>query len=322
MNKIKVVGIIVLILSISLAILSSYIRNENKINSSLLETINKQKAFTQEISKNIFYIYKNKNSSKVHLEESIKSFLENMNNRDNTLKEIPSKDIKKQSEVIVILWNKFYLDVQKFRTQSKVSSPYSSILLEKTVNNIYTINLKLIVEFNKLISIHQGYFHNILHNYRSLQYSLFLLMCLFLIYLFTQIKLIINFIQQFSKRSKDVIKNSSISELTPMEVKNSNKDLKIATENFNFLVQKINDSITYSSNSIEHTSKSLTQIETNIEEFLTLLNSMDENKEIDVQMTKKEDVVIQSLDELMNITDALNNLRSDLENLTKIKNKN
>ena len=173
MNKIKIVGMIVLILSISLAMLSSYISNENKVNNKLLETINKQKEFTQEISKNIFYIYKNKNSSTAQLDESIKNFLENMRNRDNTLNEIPSKDIKKQSDKIVVLWNKFYLDVQKFRNQNKISSPYGSILLEKTVNNIYTINLKLIVEFNKLILIHKGYFHNVLHNHRVLQYTLF-----------------------------------------------------------------------------------------------------------------------------------------------------
>jgi len=320
MNKIKIVGIIVVLLSITLAMLSSYISNENKVNSNLLETINKQKAFTQEISKNIFYIYKNKNTSTKQLEESIRSFLANMNNRDNTLNEIESKDIKKQSKRIVVLWNKFYLDVQKFRTQYKISSPYSSILLEKTVNNIYNINLSLIVEFNKLILIHQGYFHNILHNYRILQYSLFLIMSILLIYLFTQIKVIIAFIQKFSKTSKELIENSSISKLTPLEPEKGNEDVQIATDNFNFLVKKINNSIEYSHSSIAHTSKSLEQIEDNIEEFLTLLNTMDENKEIDVEMTKKEDAVIQSLDELMNITAALDNLQSDLENLIKLKN--
>jgi cysteinyl-tRNA synthetase len=110
----------------------------------------------------------------------------------------------------------------------------------------------------------------------------------------------------------------------PIEIENSNTDIKNAANNFNFLVQKINRSIQYSYKSIEHTSQSLKQIENSIEEFLILLNTMDENRDIDIQMTKKEDAVIQSLEELMNVTAALDNLQSDLENLyqpkTKLKN--
>ena len=63
MNKIKVSGIIIFSLLIALLMVSKNISDHTKINNNLLETINKQKGFTQEIAKNIFYIYKNKNSS-------------------------------------------------------------------------------------------------------------------------------------------------------------------------------------------------------------------------------------------------------------------
>ena len=63
MNKIKIAGVLLFILSIGLAILFYYTNNQNRVNTTLLNTINEQKAFTQEISKNIFYIYKNKNAS-------------------------------------------------------------------------------------------------------------------------------------------------------------------------------------------------------------------------------------------------------------------
>ncbi len=180
MKKIKIVGTIIFILSITLAIVSFYISDQNKINSGFLETINKQKAFTQEISKNIFYIYKNKNKNIKQLDQSIKDFLENMNQRDDTLKELKSPLIKKQSDKIVILWNKFYLDVQKFRNQHKTISTYTNILLEKTVKDIYNTNLQLIIEFDKFIVIHQNFILNKSYIYKNIQYSLFLIFLIFL----------------------------------------------------------------------------------------------------------------------------------------------
>ncbi|MCK5110521.1 MAG: hypothetical protein KAQ94_03295 [Arcobacteraceae bacterium] len=320
MTKIKIVGIAIFILSFALVIISGYIGNQNKINNSLLETINQQKAFTQEISKNIFYIYKNKNSSTVQLDESIKSFLDNMSQRDNTLNEVPSPLIKKQSEKIVILWNKFYLDVQKFRNQSKVTTAYTNIILETTVKDIYSVNLILIVEFDKLISIHTDYFHDILHYYKLIQYILFIVMSGLLIYLFTQIKVIIAFIQRFSQTSKKVIENSTIAQLEPMEIVSNNIEITKATNDFNFLVDKINNSIEQSTVSMQYTSQSLEQIENNIEEFLEFLAVINNDKDIDIQMTKKEDAVIESLEELMTSQAKLEDLKVDLNNLIKSHN--
>ncbi len=266
MTKIKIVGIIILALSLALAMVSGYISNHNKVNNSLLETINQQKAFTQEISKNIFYIYKNKNGSITQLDKSIKSFLNNMDKRDNTLDEVPSEEIKKQSKKIVLLWNKFYLDVQKFRNQNKISSPYINIIVERTVRDIYATNLKLIYEFDKLIFIHQGYFHDIVHNYRLLQYFLFFILVLSLVYLIIYI-------------SK-------------------------ATSNLDFLIKKIDKSIV-----------SIDQIENNVEEFLETIDTTNN----DIELTKKEDAVIESLEELMNSSIRLKQLKIDLDNLIKLK---
>jgi len=320
MKKIKIVGAIILLLSIILAIISQYLIEQNKINTDLLKSINQQKSFTQEISKNIFYIYRSKNKDMKQLDLLTKKFIENMNQRDNKLYEMESNLIKKQKDKIIHLWNSLYSDVRKFKNQNKNTTIYSNLILEKTVNNIYKTNLILILEFDKLILEHQKQFHVDLHFYKTLQYVLFLLLTMLLVYLFTQVKDIMIFIQKFRKNTKSVIKNSSISELKPMEVKNNNQDIQDATDNFNFLLKKVNDSITYSYQSLEHTSNSLVKVEDNIEEFLTILNKMDENNSIDIDMAKKEDAVIQSLEELINLNEKLNNLKEDLEELVKNKN--
>ncbi|WP_415398192.1 hypothetical protein [Sulfurimonas sp. CS5] len=315
MTKIKVVGVLVFILSIALAFLSSYISNENKNNNHILDNINSQKDFTQEISKNIFYIYKNQNTSTKQLDDSIRKFIDNLNNKDKVLNKINSVAIKNKNDEIVLLWNKFYLHVQNFRDTRKVMTAYSSILLEQVVNDIYNTNIKLVVEFNELTKMHNQYFQEKIDNEKNLQYLLFITLVLLLIYLFSQLKNVITFMQKFIQTSKNIITNSSIKELEPINVNQNNNELLQASNNFNFLVEKINSSIEHSTNSIEHSYNSLEHVERNIEDLLELLSVMDEDESIDKELTKKEDALIQSLEELTSSALKLENLKSDLDNL-------
>ncbi len=320
MTKIKTVGALIFALSIILALLFNYISKQNRVNSELLNTINMQKAFTQEVSKNVFYIYKNPNSSHKELDKYMKKFAQEMNTRENKFQIISSKEIEKQNKTITKEWNKFYLSVQYFRDQSKVTSTYSTLVLQKTVNNIYNKNLMLVVNLNKLIELHQVYFENQLQNYRTIQYALFILLFLLLIYLFTQLKVTISFIQKFLYTSQNIITKSTIKELEPIEVQNSTSDILEATNNFNFLVQKINSSIDNSATSIEHSVKSLELVEDNIEDLLDLVAIMEENSEVDRELTKREDTLIQSLEELTTSAQNLKALKEALHNLTSHSN--
>jgi len=320
MTKIKVVGVLIFILSIVLALLSSYISNQNKIHNQILDNINYQKDFTQEISKNIFYIYKNQGASSKQLDDSIRKFVHNLNNTDKALNNINSLKIKNKNDEIVLLWNKFYLHVQNFRDKRKIITAYSSILLEKVVNDIYSTNINLVVEFNKLIKLHNQHYSQAIESDKTLQYVLFFILVLLLIYLFTQLKNIIIFMQKFIHTSKNIITNSSIKELEPINVKQNTNELLEASNNFNFLVEKINRSIEHSTNSIEHSYKSLEHLERNIEDLLELLSVMDEDESIDKELTKKEDALIQSLEELTSSTLKLENLKSDLDKLVAYSN--
>ena len=75
MNKIKIVCAFIFIVAVTLALLFNYTSQENNSHDNFLNTVNEQKAFTQEISKNIFYIYKNKHASTKQLDVSIKEFI-------------------------------------------------------------------------------------------------------------------------------------------------------------------------------------------------------------------------------------------------------
>jgi len=314
-NKIKIVGILIFSTSIILAILSIYISKQNKINNDLLNAVNTQKAFTQETSKTIFYLYKNHNSSHQELDKSIKQFINIMNIQNTQLVTISNQEFLKQNKKIIKIWNEFYFYVQKFRDQSKTTTTYSNILLEKTVNTIYKKNLMLIVELDKLIEINKAQLYLSIDAFKNIQYVLFAVLVLLLIYLFTQVKLIISFIQKFLQTSQNIIINSSIKDLEQIQVKNNTADVLEATNNFNILVKNIDISIESSSNLIEHSCKSLELVEQNIEDLLDLLNAMDENNEFDKNLAKKEDAIIQSLEELSTSSQSLQALKNDLQQL-------
>lgn len=303
MNKIKVVGGLIFLLSILLALLSSFIGSQNRVNSGTLSFINEQKAFTQEISKSIFYTYRNAKTSSKTLDETIKNYLENakMNESEFT-----------QNRFITTLWNIFYADVQKFRNQQKVATGYNSVITAKLVNRIYHNNVLLVKEFDKLIELKQAQYQKDIEGYRLFQYLLFFILIGLLIYLFTQVRVVIEFIQKFSKTSKSIIENSTIQGLKPME-ETEQRSLKEATENYNHLVEKINTSIEYSSQSMEQTSKALEGVEQNIEDFMELLSTMQESRSD--ELFEKEDAVIDSLETLMQLKGRLVDLKRDLDGL-------
>ncbi|MCF6309599.1 MAG: hypothetical protein L3J19_03860 [Sulfurimonas sp.] len=304
MRKIKTVGALIFILSIVLSVLFIYTSKENLVHNNFTNSINKQKGFTQDISKNIFYIYKNKDASTEALDNSIKHFLEHMKNKNTTM----------QSKRIVMLWNDFYLHVQHFRDQMKSSSLYSDILLQKSVKDIYNINSKLIIEFDKFIKTEESNFNEEHNVYKLTLNTLFLILVLLLLYLFTQLKSVITFVQKFLLTSKSIITNSSIKELEPIEINDSDGDISQASDNFNTLVKKINSSIEHSSSSIQHSSKSLEIVEQHIEELVDLIYTMNGDSR-DKELRKKDDTVIQSLEELSSAAKALKNLKNDLDNL-------
>jgi len=320
MTKIKIVGALVFLISISLLIFFNTLSHDDKHNDKILDALNEQKAFTQEISKNIFYIYKNKDISAKELDKFIDKYIENMNSKSELFSSISSPEIKKQNEKIVLLWNKFYLYVQQFRDKNKITTLYSNILLEKIVKNVYNTNLKLVVAFDKLIVMHQIYFQKIHENSRNIQYSLFLLLIILLIYLFTQVQTTITFIQKFLQTSKKIITNSSIKDLEYIEIDKSSQEISQASANFNFLVEKINNSIEFSAKSIENSYNSLEICEKNIEELMELLSVMEEDSNVDKELRPEEDALILSLEELSISAINLKNLQSDLKSLILKKN--
>ncbi len=309
MFKIKVVSVLIFVLSIVLALLFNTISEQNRVNTASMSMINEQKSYTQEISKSILYLYKNRGSSTEQLDSNIEKFLANMTHKN---------EHSPQHDVLVKMWNEFYAVVQKFRKERDVSSAYSSITVDALVNDIYKKNQKLILEFNTFIDSKQKHYDEMIERYKNTEYILYFVMVLLLIYLFTQVHEIIAFIQKFTTTSKTIIQKATIKDLKPMQIHQNDEALKEATQNFNHLVNQIDMSIVYAQESIEHTTVSLEEVEQKIEDLMTLISQMQEEKSD--ALYQKEDAVIDSLETLMNLTNQLKNLQQDLNKLTSTNN--
>jgi len=309
MFKIKVVSVLIFVLSIILALLFNTISEKNRVNSAFMSMINEQKSYTQEISKSILYLYKNRGSSTEQLDSNIEKFLANMAHKHED---------SPQHDVLVKMWNEFYAVVQRFRKERDVSSAYSSITVDALVNDIYKKNLKLIIEFNTFIDNKQKHYDERIEYYKNIEYILYFVMLVLLIYLFTQVREIIAFIQKFTSTSKSIIQKATIKDLKPMKIRENGETLKEATQNFNHLVEKIDKAIVYSQESITHTTIALEEVEQKIEDLMTLISQM-QDEESDA-LYQKEDAVIDSLETLMNLTDRLKDLHKDLDKLTSMNN--
>ncbi|WP_310441643.1 hypothetical protein [Sulfurimonas sp.] len=305
MKKIKIVGALIFLLSLALAAIFYHTSKTISQHNALMSIMNEQKNFTQEISKHIFYIYQYPESTTKRLDESIKLFSNSMSGREQGLQ---------KSKKIIDLWNNFYLHVQHFRDSIKISSPYSNTLLEKEVKTIYNINFALILESDKFIKGYKKDFEERLNNYKTVEYLLFLILLFLLLYIFTQLKDVIAFVQKFLFASKKILSKSSIKELQPIKINNINSNMHNANDNFNTFLEKINGSIQDASSSIEHSYKSLEIVEQNIEDLVELIYTMNEGSR-DQELRKKEDAIIQSFEELGISTKKLINLKKDLDNL-------
>ncbi len=314
MTKIKLLSVLIFVLALTLAYFSKYVSMENERYTKQLKVINEQKAFTQEISKNIFYMYNNEEHSTKLLDGAIRSFVKNMEQREDILDEIFSADIQKQRQAIVKEWNHFYLLVQKFRDLNKINSnAYTNIALKELVTEIYDANVHLIEAFDTLIDFYKEEFERFNYLSKVVHIALYIVLLLLLLYFFTQLKYIMAFIQRFLQRSKNIVTQKSVKGIKPIEKVSHNQEIDVAVENFNTLVEKIDISIDDSSLAIERASDSLEEIEKQIEELLDFMSSVDSDRLYDKEMIKKEDILIEALDELTTSIQKLHKLKENIK---------
>ena len=318
-TKIKFIGVLFIVLMTSIIATTIYLNEKNKKDALIINVAGKQRMLTQNISKNIFYLYHNNNDSYSELESSTIEFIYNLNSlKDgNTLIGIPKApkdEIAKQLSKVEILWNNFHKNIDEFKILNQNNDKNNEAILKNIVNSVYSTNTILLTEVDNLVSMNTTYTEQKSDYLRYIQYLFALIIIFLIIYSFSQLKSMEENAKRFFEESKRIMQNANNELLVPIKIE-AEKEIVEATDTINCFIDKINSAMTYSANAIEQSKNASIKLEEITDEFDKVIDELTNSADISKQLNKSEDIVIQSQENLMNSTKKLQELKNELDKL-------
>ena len=318
-TKIKFIGVLFIVLMTSIIATTIYLNEKNKKDALIINVAGKQRMLTQNISKNIFYLYHNNNDSYSELESSTIEFIYNLNSlKDgNTLIGIPkapTDEIAKQLSKVEILWNNFHKNIDEFKFLIQNNDKNNEAILKNIVNSVYSTNTILLTEVDNLVSMYTTYTEQKSDYLRYIQYLFALIIIFLIIYSFSQLKSMEENAKRFFEESKKIMQNDNNEPLVPIKIE-AEKEIVEATDTINCFIDKINSAMTYSANAIEQSKNASIKPEEITDEFDKVIDELTNSADISKQLNKSEDIVIQSQENLMNSTKKLQELKNELDKL-------
>ncbi len=318
-TKIKFIGILFIVLMTSIIATTIYLNEKNKKDALIINIAGKQRMLTQNISKNIFYLYHNNNDSYSELDSSTVEFIYNLNSlKDgNTLTGIskaPTDEIAKQLSKVEILWNIFHKNINEFKSLVQKNDNNNDAILKNIVNSIHSTNPILLTEVDNLVSMYTRYMEQKSDYLRYIQYIFAIIIIFLMAYSFTQLKSMEENAKRFFEETKRIMENDNNELLVPIKIE-AEKEIVEATDTINCFIDKINSAMTYSANAIEHSKNASIKLEEITDEFDKIIDELNNSADISKQLNKSEDIVIQSQENLMNSTKKLQELKNELDKL-------
>lgn len=318
-TKIRFIGILFIVLMTSIIVTTIYLNEKNKKDALVINIAGKQRMLTQNISKNIFYLYHNENNSYSELDSSTIEFIYNLNSlKDgNSLTGIlkaPTDEIAKQLSKVEVLWNNFHKNIEDFKKQTQKRDVNNEVILKNIVTSIYNTNTPLLNEVDNLVSMYTVYSEQKSDFIRYIQYIFALIIIFLIIYSFSQLKAMEENAKRFFEESKRIMENNGDEPLTPIKIE-AEKEIVEATDTINCFIDKINSAMTYSANAIEQSKNASVKLEEITDEFDKIIDELNNSADISKQLNKSEDIVIQSQENLMNSTKKLQELKNELDKL-------
>ena len=316
-TKIKVIGILFALLMTSIIATTIYLNNKNEKDAMIINIAGKQRMLTQNISKNIFYLYSNPKSSQNELDTSIEEFIYNLEslkggNSLGKLKESPNIQIDRQMLQIEYLWSIFYQNIVKFKELIQNNSNKQE--LQNIVNIIYETNPELLYEVDALVSLHTINSEQKIRFLKNSQYFFAILILFLIIYSFLELKTMEKNALRFLEESKKVMEQNFEEPLKPIKIE-AEGELIEASNIFNRFLNKINSAIIDSNSALEQSKNASYKLEEISNEFDEIINEIQNKSEISKQLNKSEDIAIQTQEQLLHSSKRLNELKNELEKI-------
>lgn len=318
-TKVRFIGILFILLMTCIIATTIHLNEKNKKDALIINIAGKQRMLTQNISKNIFYLYHNNNASYSELDSSTIEFIYNLNSlKDgNNLIDIskaPTEEIVKQIHKVEILWDNFNKRINDFKELTQKRDTQNEVILKNIVNAIYDTNTPLLNEVDNLVSMYTTYSEQKSDYVRYIQYIFALIIIFLIIYSFSELKVVEGNAKRFFEESKRIMENDSNEPLIPMKIE-AEKEIVEATDTINCFIEKVNSAMTYSANAIEQSKNASIKLEEITDEFDKVIDELKNSADISKQLNKSEDIVIQSQENLMNSTKKLEELKNELDKL-------
>ena len=316
-TKIKVIGILFALLMTSIIATTIYLNNKNEKDAMIINIAGKQRMLTQNISKNIFYLYSNPKSSQNELDSSIEEFIYNLEslkggNSLGKLKESPNIQIDRQMLQIEYLWSIFYQNIVKFK--ELIHNNTNQKELQNIVNIIYETNPELLYEVDALVSLHTINSEQKIRFLKNSQYFFAILILFLIIYSFLELKTMEKNALRFLEESKKVMEQNFEEPLKPLKIE-AEGELVEASNIFNRFLNKINSAIIDSNSALEQSKNASYKLEEITNEFDEIISELQNKSEISKQLNKSEDIAIQTQEQLLHSSKRLNELKNELEKI-------
>jgi len=319
-TKIKILGAGLILTILSLIVLTIYLNQKNIKYSLVINIAGKERMLTQKISKNVFYLYHKQELDFNELDNAVEEFkyiLDTLKN-GNKLRGIepaPTDEVAQQIAKIVVLWNSFNINVQTFKDLLILKETGSDKKLQVHVNSIYTSNNDLLKEVDLLVSMYTKYTEDKTHTIKNFQYFGAFILLLLIIYSLAQLRIIESHANEFLQYSKDII-NAQV-ENKPIEYIeiDAEKEIVEVSDTLNCFINKINSAMEYSEDAVAKSQLASEKLEEITDEFDRLLDEMEDSQALSSQLSKSEDIAIQSSEDLLRTTQKLANLKQQLDSL-------
>lgn len=319
-TKIKILGAGLVVTILSLIILTIYLNEKNIKDSLLINISGKERMLTQQISKNIFYLYHQRKLDFNELDNAVEEFKYILNSleKGNELRGIeaaPTDEIAQQISKIIVLWKSFNTNVQTFKELIISKNKDNEKKLKVQVSSIYTSNNNLLKEVDNLVSMYTQYTEQKTHTIKNFQYGGAFILFLLIIYSILQLRKIESHANEFLQYSKNII-NTQV-ENKPIEYIeiDAEKEIVEVSDTLNCFINKINSAMEYSEEAVNKSQLASEKLEEISDEFDQLLDDIEDSQTISSQLSKSEDIAIQSSEDLLQTTKKLANLKQQLDNL-------
>lgn len=313
-TKIKILGILFTLLMASIVATTIYLNNKNEKDAMIINIAGKQRMLSQNISKNIFYLYLNKTASKDELNSSIEEFIYNLEslkggNSLTKLKESPNIQIDKQLIKVEHLWSNFYKNIQNFKALLENGTKNDELKL--IVDGIYNTNTNLLYEIDALVSLHTINSEQKISFLKNTQYFFAILIVLLILYSFLELKTMEKNALRFIEESKKIMEQDFEE---PLKIE-AEGELIEASNMFNNFLNKINSAIVDSNSALEQSRNASLKLEEITSEFDNIINELENSKDVSKQLNRSEDIAIQSQEQLLHSSKRLQELKNELEKI-------